>query len=50
MRNFGCFFQGNSGDAIIEQHTGNVYTYDELDTMCDRVAHSLMLEGLRPNE
>ena len=50
MRNFGCFFQGNSGDAIIEQHTGNVYTYDELDTMCNSVARSLMLEGLRPNE
>ena len=50
MRNFGCFFQENSGDAIIEPHTGNVYTYDELDTMCDTVARSLMLEGLRPNK
>ena len=50
MDNFGCFFQGNSGEAIIEQHTGHVYTYNELDKMCDTVARSLMLEGLKPNE
>jgi acyl-coenzyme A synthetase/AMP-(fatty) acid ligase len=50
MKNFGCFFQGNIGDAIIEQHTGDVYTYSELDDMCDKVARSLMSMGLNPNE
>lgn len=50
MDNFGCFFQGNTGDAIIEPHSGKTYTYEELDWMCDIVARSLISEGLKPNQ
>ena len=42
MRNFGCFFDKHTGPAIIEPHTGNTYTYEQLNIMCDTVARSLL--------
>jgi acyl-CoA synthetase (AMP-forming)/AMP-acid ligase II len=49
MRNLG-YNLATTGKAIIEAYTGKVYTYEDLNDMCNSDAHMLIQRGLKLND